>query len=101
MAEHRVGRPGDFADESLTPLRLDGREVVLVRHQGSFYAVPDLCTHARKPLHDGSLDDGKLVCCYHGARFDLETGRGSLPAVKPLERYPVRVDGDEVVIELS
>lgn len=101
MAAHQVGHRGDFAEESLTPLRVDGREIVVVHHQGVLYAVPDLCTHARKPLHDGSLEDGKLICCYHGARFDLESGRGTLPAIKPLERYPVRLEGDAVWVELN
>jgi 3-phenylpropionate/trans-cinnamate dioxygenase ferredoxin component len=97
----RVGAVSAFADESLTALDVAGREIVLVRHQGRFYAVPDMCTHARFPLHDGSLDDGKLVCCHHGARFDLETGRPTLPAVKPLARYEVEVDGDDVYVTLT
>lgn len=101
MARERVGSVGDFTDDSLTAMTVAGQEIVLVRHQGSFYAVPDRCTHARKPLHDGSLEDGKLVCCYHGARFDLETGRGTLPAIKPLQRYAVTVEGDDVMVELD
>lgn len=101
MARERVGSVGDFADESLTPLTVAGREILLVRHRGRFHAVPDRCTHARKPLHDGSLEDGVLVCAYHGARFDLETGRATLPAVRPLDRYAVVVEGDDVLVELG
>ena len=100
MAPERVGSVGDFADESLTPMTVAGQEIVLVRHQGSFYAVPDRCTHARYPLHDGSLDDGAIVCCHHGARFDLETGRATMPAIKPLARYAVTIAGDDVLVEL-
>jgi 3-phenylpropionate/trans-cinnamate dioxygenase ferredoxin component len=96
----RVGSVAEFADESLTARTVAGKEIVVVRHRGRFYAVPDMCTHARFPLHDGSLDDGRLVCCHHGARFDLETGRPSLPAVKPLARYRVEVDGDDLYVEL-
>jgi 3-phenylpropionate/trans-cinnamate dioxygenase ferredoxin component len=96
----RVGATSAFAEESLTALTVAGQEIVLVRHRGRFYAVPDMCTHARFPLHDGSLDEGRIVCCHHGARFDLETGRPTLPAVKPLARYPVDVDGDDVYVTL-
>jgi 3-phenylpropionate/trans-cinnamate dioxygenase ferredoxin component len=96
----RVGSVAEFVDESLTARTVAGKEIVVVRHQGKLYAVPDMCTHARFPLHDGSLDDGRLVCCHHGARFDLETGRPSLPAVKPLARYEVDVDGDDVYVTL-
>ena len=101
MARERVGSVGDFADESLKAVTVAGKAIVVIRHQGAFYAVPDRCTHARKPLHDGSLEDGAIVCCYHGARFDLESGRPSLPAVMPLARFPVEVEGDEVFVELG
>ena len=100
MARHRAGSVTDFADESLTALEVGGQELVLVRHQGAWYAVPDRCTHARYPLHDGSLDDGAIVCCHHGARFDLETGRPTMPAIKPLARYPVEVEGDALYVTL-
>ncbi len=100
MGRHRVGSVADFSDESLTALEVGGQELVLVRHQGAWYAVPDRCTHARYPLHDGSLDDGAIVCCHHGARFDLETGRPTMPAIKPLARYPVEVEGDALYVTL-
>ncbi len=101
MAPERVGAVGDFADESLNALTVAGREIVLIRHEGAFHAVPDRCTHAKKPLHDGSLEDGSLICCYHGARFDLATGKPGLPAVKPLARYTVTVEGDDVFVDLT
>ncbi len=100
MPRERVGSVGDFAQESLTARTVADHEVVIVRHGGRFYAVPDRCTHARYPLHDGSLEDGKLVCCHHGARFDLETGRQTLPALKPLARYAVEVEGDDVFVDV-
>jgi 3-phenylpropionate/trans-cinnamate dioxygenase ferredoxin subunit len=100
VGRHRVGSVADFTDESLTALEVGGQELVLVRHQGAWYAVPDRCTHARYPLHDGSLDDGAIVCCHHGARFDLETGRPTMPAIKPLARYAVTLEGDDVLVDL-
>ncbi len=98
MSRERVGNVSDFAEESLNAIDVEGRAIVVIRHKGAFHAVPDRCTHAKKPLSDGSLEDGKVVCCYHGARFDLETGKPGLPAVKPLARYAVEVEGDEVFV---
>jgi 3-phenylpropionate/trans-cinnamate dioxygenase ferredoxin component len=96
----RLGALERFPDESLTPLVVADQEILVVRHQGNLYVVPDRCTHERFPLSDGELEDGELVCCYHGARFDLETGRPTLPAVKPLARYPVDVEAGEVFVTL-
>lgn len=101
MPRERVGATAEFAEESLTARTVAGREIVIVRHEGRFYAVPDRCTHARYPLHDGSLEDGKLVCRHHGARFDLESGRPTMPALTPLARFDVEVEGDDVYVELD
>ena len=101
MARERVGLTGEFTEESLTARTVAGREIVIVRHGGRWYAVPDRCTHARYPLHDGSLEDGKLVCCHHGARFDLETGRPTLPALKPLARFAVEIEGEDVYVDVN
>jgi 3-phenylpropionate/trans-cinnamate dioxygenase ferredoxin component len=102
VPRHRVGSVADFSDESLTALEVGGQELVLIRHQGAWYAVPDRCTHARYPLHDGSLDDGSIVCCHHGARFDLQTGRPTSRCRRSsrVARYAVTVDGDDVLVDL-
>lgn len=84
-----VGEADAYADDSITALELDGVEVVLIRQQGAFYAMPDRCTHAKYPLSDGELVDGKLRCVYHGATFELGTGKPTMPAVKKIRLFQV------------
>ncbi|MFO7543947.1 MAG: Rieske 2Fe-2S domain-containing protein [Trueperaceae bacterium] len=89
-----VGSAEDFAEDSITPLELGDTDVVIIRQGGAFYALPDRCTHARFPLHDGELLDGKIQCAHHGATFDLETGRPTLPAIKKIQLFTADlVDG--------
>jgi nitrite reductase/ring-hydroxylating ferredoxin subunit len=95
---HDVGSVESFADGSLTKVDIDGQDVVVVHHGGEFFAVPDRCTHAKKPLHDGELQDGKIRCIYHGATFDLRTGKASLPAIKPLACYATEVEDGRVYV---
>jgi 3-phenylpropionate/trans-cinnamate dioxygenase ferredoxin component len=101
VARERVGAASDFAEETLTARTVAGLDIVIVRHAGRLYAVPDRCTHARYPLHDGSLEDGRLVCRHHGARFDLESGRPTLPAIKPLARFDVELEGEDVYVNVD
>jgi nitrite reductase/ring-hydroxylating ferredoxin subunit len=43
---------------------------------GEFFAVTRRCRHLMADLADGSIDDaGCLVCPWHGAKYDVETGR--------------------------
>lgn len=87
----RVGPVEDFDEGSLTAVTIGNQPVVVVRQNGEFYAVPDRCTHAKFPLHDGELLDGKIKCMHHGATFDLATGRPTLPAVKKLRLFDTEV----------
>ena len=96
-----VGPADAFAEDSITPIELGDTDVVVIRQDGAFYALPDRCTHARFPLHDGELLDGKIKCVHHGATFDLKTGRPTLPAVKKLKLYTAAEEDDRVVVTLQ
>jgi 3-phenylpropionate/trans-cinnamate dioxygenase ferredoxin component len=61
---------------------------------GELYALEDRCSHDDGPLVEGDWepDEAVAICPRHGARFDIRTGRPlSLPAVEPVETFPVRV----------
>lgn len=77
------------------------QDFLIVHQEGQFYALPNQCTHARFPLEDGELLEGKVKCQYHGASFDLETGKPSLPAVKKIKLYTTKVEDDKVFVLLQ
>lgn len=93
-----AGKVSDFADDSMTPLEVDGHEVLLVYQGERFYAIEDRCTHDNGILHDGELLDGAVKCTRHGAKFDLESGRATLPAVKKIRLYETEVEDDRVFV---
>ena len=94
-----VGAVDDFADDSMTPVEIAGHEVLVIYQGGEFYALEDRCTHDNGILHDGELLDGAVKCGRHGAKFDLESGRATLPAVKKIRLYRTAVEGDRVLVE--
>ena len=70
---------------------------------GELYAVEDRCSHDDGPLAEGEFDaDACTVeCPRHGSLFDLNTGKPrTLPAYRPVATFEVRVDGDEIKLEL-
>ena len=93
-----VGAVGDFADDSMTPVEIDGHEVLVVYQGGIFYALEDRCTHDNGILHGGELLEGAVKCERHGAKFDLETGRPTLPAVKKIRLYQTEIEDDRVFV---
>ena len=71
---------------------------------GVFRAVADVCSHAQAFLSEGEVDvdDETIECPRHGSTFDLGTGRPrSLPATLPVPAFPVKVEGDAILIEVK
>jgi 3-phenylpropionate/trans-cinnamate dioxygenase ferredoxin subunit len=80
---------------------VDGTEVALVRDGDDVYAIRDECSHAAIALSEGDVEGCEIECWLHGSRFDLRTGEPlSLPATEPVPVYPVRVEGDDVLVDV-
>ena len=53
-----------------------GGDGYAVGNNGGYFAVGRKCRHLRADLADGSIgEDGCLVCPWHGAKYDVSTGR--------------------------
>ncbi|HUY11481.1 MAG TPA: non-heme iron oxygenase ferredoxin subunit [Candidatus Dormibacteraeota bacterium] len=101
MSEHRISDSASIAPGTTRPYKLGGVEVLLCNVDGEFYAIEDCCTHDGAPLDAGTLEARCIVCPRHGATFDVITGEAlTLPAVLPVMTYPVRREGDELVVEV-
>ena len=78
---------------------VDDRRIALCNVDGEFFAIDDLCTHDGGPLDQGALAGDVIECPRHGARFNVRTGKVlALPAVKPLNTYPLRMEGSEIQV---
>ncbi|MGH9136179.1 MAG: Rieske 2Fe-2S domain-containing protein [Acidimicrobiales bacterium] len=67
-----VAEGGDVTGQPRS-VRLLGDDVVIWRSaDGSLVAAPDRCPHREAPLSHGHIEDGCLVCCYHGWTFGAE-----------------------------
>ena len=76
----------------------------LVRIGDDFYAIGDRCSHADFSLAEGEIwpDDKEIECWKHGSTFSLVTGQPqSLPATAPVPVYRVRVEGEDVFVDVS
>jgi nitrite reductase/ring-hydroxylating ferredoxin subunit len=60
----------------LPPGRVAGLGEYAVGNNGDYFAVSRRCRHLGADLADGSIDaDGCLVCPWHQAKYDVDTGR--------------------------
>jgi 3-phenylpropionate/trans-cinnamate dioxygenase ferredoxin subunit len=78
----------------------DGESICVTRIGDEVFAIGDTCSHSDASLSEGDVTDFKIECWLHGAEFDLRTGEAlTPPAVMPVKKYSVTVDGDSVTIE--
>ena len=84
--------PAEVVAGELTAADLDGVPVVLTRLPDRVVAYADRCSHRGAPLHEGTVEDGCLVCPWHDSAFDLRDGSVALgPASRPQTSFEVRV----------
>jgi 3-phenylpropionate/trans-cinnamate dioxygenase ferredoxin subunit len=70
---------------------------------GELYALEDRCSHDDGPLCEGDFDveEGYAVCPRHGSQIDIRTGEAlTLPAVFPVDTFPVTVEDGVVKVEI-
>ncbi len=71
---------------------------------GKLCAIEDRCSHDDGPLCEGEfeLEEGVAICPRHGARIEICTGKPlSLPAVLPVETFPVVVEDGIVKVDIK
>lgn len=104
MAEmHRVCSMTDLPPGAVRRFDVVGTCVAVVRIEDEVFAVGDTCSHEDYSLSEGEVwaEDYAIECPKHGSTFDLRTGQPqTLPATKAVPVFGVRIDGDDVVVEL-
>lgn len=103
MAEFtRVAAVGEIPDPGKKVFELDERLLVLFHVGGQYYCLEDVCTHDGGPLGEGRFEGFEIACPRHGARFDIRTGAPrTMPATESTACYPVKVEGDGILVKLA
>ena len=96
-----VARTSEFTDGEMRQVSVEGKEILLARVNGKFYAVGATCTHYGAPLVDGVLNGERLVCPWHHACFNITSGDlREPPAFDALPRYDVKIENEHVVVRI-
>jgi len=101
MADLRVCSVSDVEPGAAKRVEADGFRLCVVRLGDDWYVIGDECSHEDYSLSEGDVwdDDREIECPKHGSTFSLETGDPqTLPATQPVPVYPVRIDGDDVIV---
>jgi cytochrome P450/nitrite reductase/ring-hydroxylating ferredoxin subunit len=83
-----------------TGASIQGFELVLVRSADTVHAYEGRCPHQGTLLAEGEIRAGALICRAHQWRFDCRSGQRLDAPNVCLRRFPVRIEGGQVLVEL-
>jgi 3-phenylpropionate/trans-cinnamate dioxygenase ferredoxin subunit len=95
-----VASTSELKPDEMVAVNANGKAVLLVNLDGTYYAIANICTHMGCPLSKGTLKGENVECVCHGSTFALKTGkvvRG--PAGKPELKYEVKVENGKILID--
>lgn len=95
----KVSTVAEFPSSGRLEAFVDERAVLVLKIDGKYYAIEDVCTHDGQPLTDGPVHGCEITCPRHGARFDVVTGKAlCMPATAPIPRFAVKVENGEIFV---
>ena len=91
---------GDLSTNEVKAVVAGGRAVCLAKTDAGFSALDNRCPHQGGPLGEGTIEDGWLICPWHGYEYDPVTGTppgGYDDAATP---FPLQETDDSVRVGL-
>ena len=116
-----MARTGEFEELKPKLIEADGTSIGVYMFRGKYYAYENLCGHRGGPACEGAAmglvesrvsakgrrlgeyssgERAALVCPWHGVEYDIETGACFANRDLKLRRFEVRVEGDEVMLDV-
>ncbi|WP_338415159.1 Rieske 2Fe-2S domain-containing protein [uncultured Sphaerotilus sp.] len=102
MAFQKVGTLDDLWEGEMLEVEAGEHVIVLVWPEGGeLRAFQGMCPHQDIPLAEGKFDGRVVMCRAHQWTFDAQTGEGINPGKCRLAQYPVKLDGDDILVAVE
>lgn len=115
-----VKSAAEFDDPGREIVEVDDREIGVIKREGEYYALLNVCLHEGGPVAKGEVrprlvaedtpagqhiteefsGDPCVACPWHGYTYDLATGDHIGDAAYSLPTFEVTVDDGDVYVEL-
>jgi nitrite reductase/ring-hydroxylating ferredoxin subunit len=97
----KVASTDEIAPGAAKQVEVNGKTIALFNLGGNYYALDNECTHRGGPLAEGYVVGESVTCPWHGAQFSVKSGAvEASPAAKGVAKYNVRVQGNDVEVEV-
>ncbi len=80
---------------------VDGVAVCLANVNGELSALNNICPHRQGPLGQGWIEGEAVVCPWHSWVFNVKTGVAEYPERARTVVFPLRVEGEDVLVDIG
>ena len=94
----RVAGKGDLEPGTGMTVDVNGTPVALFNVDGVYHAIHNTCLHEDGSLGEGELSHAIVACPLHAYEFDVTSGQCLTEPAYSVERFEVRVEGDDILV---
>ena len=80
---------------------VNGVAICLANVDGELSALDNWCPHRRGPLGQGWIEGQAVICPWHSWAFDVKTGQAEHPVHERVDVFPLKVEGDDLLVDLE
>jgi nitrite reductase (NADH) small subunit len=80
---------------------VNGVQVCVANVNGELCALDNICPHRQGPLGQGWLEGEAVVCPWHSWSFQVKTGIAEYPEHAKVDVFPLRVEGEDVLVDIE
>jgi len=99
----KVAATADLGPGNGMVVEVDGRQIALFNVGGQFYALDNTCVHRGGPLGEGFVDSTNMTvqCPWHGWEYSLVDGASPFNPMARVEKFEVKVEGENVMLAVD
>lgn len=75
MTKTKIATASEISTTKALKVKANGQSLIMAKVGDRACAIANKCPHLGLPLSSGKLEDGIVTCPFHGAKFDISTGK--------------------------
>ncbi len=75
MTKTKLASAAEISETKALKVKVNGQSILVAKVGDRTCAIVNKCPHLGLPIASGKLEDGIITCPFHGAKFDMATGK--------------------------
>jgi len=97
----RVASIAEIPEGTGKTFQIAGRQIAVFHLEDGFYALENTCPECHTDLEMGRISETSVACPYHGWEIDVVKGICPVNPEHHLETYTVRIEDDDVWVDVN